>query len=56
VVVPFDKTVKMEVASSFFKLADSGGAAFNKAGAAIPVSVPAGQKASIVRLLVTGRR
>lgn len=56
VVIPFDRPVKMEVASSFFKLADSGGAPFSKAGVAIPVSVPTGQKAATVRLSVTGRR
>lgn len=55
-VIPFDRPVKMEVASSFFKLADSGGAAFSKAGVAIPVSVSTGQKAAAVRLSVTGRR
>lgn len=56
VVIPFDRPVKVEVASSFFKLADSNGAAFSRPGTAIPVTVPAGQKAPTIRLSVTGRR
>ncbi len=56
VVIPFDKPVNVEVASSFFKLADSNGAAFSRPGAVIPVTVPAGQKAPTIRFLVTGRR
>lgn len=55
VVIPFDKPVHVEVASSFFKLADSSGAAFSRPGTAIPVMIPAGQKAPTIRLSVTGR-
>ena len=56
VVIPFEKPAQVAVASSFFSMADGNGAPFSRPGIGIPVSVPAGQKAAILRLSVTGAR
>jgi hypothetical protein len=56
VVIPFDRSVNLAAASSFFKLADSNGTQFSRPGVAIPMSVPAGQRPVTVKLTVTGRK
>jgi hypothetical protein len=54
VVIPYDRPVHVAISSSFFKLADSNGTQFPKPGIAIPVRVPAGERAAPVRVAVTG--
>jgi hypothetical protein len=55
VLVPFNSTVNIVVYSAFFQLADAGGLPLPRTrAAAIPVSVPAGQQPTPVRLRVTG--
>jgi hypothetical protein len=58
VVIPFDITVNLVVASSFFKLTDAAGTPLSKtttgAGTAIPILVPSGTAAPILRLKIAG--
>lgn len=56
VVIPFDKRVNLEIASPFFKLADSVGIPFTKAGISTPVSVPTGQQPAPLKFSITGRK
>ena len=54
VVVPFDRAVRISVASAFFGLSDVTGKALPKFGNVIPVLVPSGQPPPTVFLNVTG--
>ena len=55
IVVPHDTPVKIIVTSSFFQLNDAAGRQLSRTGPAeIPVTVPLGQTASTIRLVVTG--
>lgn len=53
VILPFNSTTSLVVRSSFFKLSDANGVSL-PAGATIPITVPTGQVAPIIRLIVTG--
>lgn len=54
VVIPFDKTVTLEIASSFFKLAVND-SVLSKPGTTVPLNVPSGQKPPTINVSVTGR-
>jgi hypothetical protein len=55
VVIPFNSPRKLVVRSSFFQLADSGGATLSRTAATmIPLAVAAGQQPTVLRLKVTG--
>jgi hypothetical protein len=57
VTIPFDRSVNLVVASSFFQLASASGAAVAASGAAtIPIAVPSGQAPPALNLNVTGHR
>ena len=53
IVVPFAAYAKLVVRSSFFKLSDAGGSPLSPV-AVIPVTVPAGQAPTAIRVVVTG--
>ena len=53
--IPFDASVNLVVATSFFRLTDTNGIAFAPSGAAsVPIAVPAGQPQPTLRLVVSG--
>lgn len=54
VVIPFDKTVTLEIASSFFKLAVND-SVLSKPGTTVSLLVPAGEKPPTINVSVTGR-
>ena len=55
-VIPFDKAVRLVVASSFFRLADAKGVAFINVSNGTTVTVPAGQQPQPIHVTVIGRQ
>ena len=55
-VIPFDTTVRLVVASSFFRLADSKGAALTNVSNATTITVAAGQLPQPIHVTVIGRQ
>lgn len=55
-IVPYGMTVRLVVASSFFKLADGKGNAFNGLSNGTTVTVAAGQQPQPIHVTVTGRQ
>ena len=55
-VIPFDTSVRLVVASSFFKLADAKGATLNNGSNGTTISVAAGQQPQPVHVTVIGRQ
>lgn len=53
--VPFDRSINLSVASAFFQMSDATGKALLKSGNLIPVLVPSGQQPPTVLLNVSGR-
>lgn len=57
IVIPFDAAARLIVYSSFFQLSNGVGVPLPKTGStALPVTVPAGQNPSVIRLIVTGSK
>lgn len=54
VLIPFDRTISVSVASGFFKLADANGRALTTSGNLFPVLVPSGQQSPKLVFTVTG--
>lgn len=53
-VIPFDKAVTLEIASSFFKLAVND-SVLSKPGITVPLTIRPGQKPPTINVSVAGR-